>query len=152
VYGSTTSTDFPLRSQFQGDQPDYDTFLTRLAEPEPEQPGQQKPAPGTSQTQADDVTAPETTIGKRPKKKVKTGKKRARVAFGFFSSESGSRFECALDNGAFAACASPQSYRVKAKFKLRRHSLRVRAIDAAGNADASPAEARFKLKRKRPRV
>ncbi|HMG24069.1 MAG TPA: Ig-like domain-containing protein, partial [Kofleriaceae bacterium] len=46
-------------------------------------------------------------------------------------------FECSLDDAAFAACGSPASVAVADGS----HGYRVRAIDAAGNADPTPANA-----------
>jgi hypothetical protein len=45
-------------------------------------------------------------------------------------------FECGLDGAGFIPCASPQNY-----YSLRNgsHTFRVRAVDGAGNVDASPA-------------
>ena len=53
-----------------------------------------------------------------------------------FASESGARFTCAVDGGAFAACSSGAAL---ARMGDGPHQLRVRAVDAAGNADATPA-------------
>jgi hypothetical protein len=50
----------------------------------------------------------------------------------FSSADTGARFECRLDGGAFGPCATP--LRVAGG-----HVLAVRAVDAAGNADATPA-------------
>lgn len=91
-----------------------------------------------------DLIAPETTISKGPKAKMK----RKRATFEFVSSEAGSRFECQLDGKGFAPCNSPHSVRVK----KGKHVLAVRAIDAAGNADPTPASRSWKVKRKKPRA
>ena len=47
-----------------------------------------------------------------------------------------SRFECRLDSVGFSACASPRTYNA---LPLGRHTFEVRAVDAAGNVDATPA-------------
>jgi large repetitive protein len=79
-----------------------------------------------------DTTAPETTISSGP-----AGPTNATAAtFDFDSSETGSTFECRLDGAAFAACASPQTY---AGLGEGSHTFEVRASDAAGNADPTPA-------------
>ncbi len=87
---------------------------------------------------AKDATAPETTIGKKPKRKSR----KRRVKFAFASSEVGSRFECKFDKAKkFTPCTSPLTRRVKPG----KHKLEVRAIDAAGNRDASPARWSFEV-------
>ena len=83
-----------------------------------------------------DTTAPDTTITANPPAVSNV----ATASFSFTGSDgSGSgvaSFECSLDSGAFAACTSPQSY---AGLADGPHTFAVRAIDAAGNVDASPA-------------
>jgi hypothetical protein len=86
---------------------------------------------------ADDTQAPQTTITGRPPNR---GRSR-RVTFRFRSNEAGSRFQCKRDGKPFAACASPKRYRLR----RGRHRLRVRAIDAAGNVDPTPAGDRFRI-------
>ncbi len=88
----------------------------------------------------DDLTAPETTITKHPKKK--STKRRAK--FKFESSEAGSSFECKLDRKPYKPCSSP----FKKKVKVAKHKFRVRATDAAGNTDGSPAKFKFRVKKR----
>jgi len=47
-----------------------------------------------------------------------------------------SRFECQLDGGGFSHCTSSLAYTA---LSLGRHTFEVRAVDAAGNVDATPA-------------
>jgi RTX calcium-binding nonapeptide repeat (4 copies) len=94
-----------------------------------------------------DETAPETSLDAGPKPKIKLKKKKkkkAKVTFEF-SSEPGASFECSLDEAPFAACTSPHVEKVK----KGRHAFDVRAVDAAGNVDQTPAERSFKVKRKK---
>ena len=82
-----------------------------------------------------DTVAPNTTINKKPAKRITT--KRARFAF---SSEAGARFQCRLDRGAWKDCTSPRTVRVT----KGRHVFAVRARDLAGNVDPTPATYRFR--------
>jgi DNA-directed RNA polymerase specialized sigma24 family protein len=79
-----------------------------------------------------DTIAPDTTITSGPK--LSTGSSSA--SFTFSSSESGVTFECRLDGTSWQACSSPKSY--TGLEKKKKHTFRVRAVDAAGNIDASP--------------
>ena len=80
-----------------------------------------------------DVTPPETTIGNGSV----TG---SSATFAFSASEAGARFECSLDGGAFAACSSPATF---SGLAAGPHTFAVRAVDAAGNADPTPATRSF---------
>ncbi|HET7272559.1 MAG TPA: hypothetical protein VFI90_15910, partial [Rubrobacter sp.] len=79
-----------------------------------------------------DTTVPDTTIT-TPLSGTVNSKS---ASFSFTSSEQGSRFECKLDAAAFKACTSPDKYN---GLKDGQHTFQVRAIDAAGNVDPTPA-------------
>ena len=79
-----------------------------------------------------DTTAPETAIDSGLTGTVNS----TSASFAFSSSEAGSAFECSLDGGAFEACASPKDY---TGLSDGSYTFRVRATDAAGNTDATPA-------------
>lgn len=97
---------------------------------------------GTPDQPPPDLADPETTITKAPGRlKVKTKKKRARATVSFESSEAGATFECQLDGSGYSACTSPKPLSVK----KGNHTLLVRAVDAAGNVDPSPASATIKV-------
>ena len=57
-------------------------------------------------------------------------------SFEFSANEPGSTFECRLDGGAWNACTSPETVGLLADGS---HTFQVRATDAAGNVDATPA-------------
>ena len=80
-----------------------------------------------------DTTPPETTIDTAPASPTNS----TSAAFTYSSSETGSSFECKLDLGTFASCpAAGKSYTGLGEGS---HTFEVRATDAAGNTDASPA-------------
>jgi DNA-binding beta-propeller fold protein YncE len=91
--------------------------------------------------EAGDTDPPDTTITAGPK--AKTKKKTAK--FEFSSSEPGSTFECKLDSGSFEACTSPRDI----KAKKGKHTFEVRATDAAGNVDPTPATQSWTVKKKK---
>jgi hypothetical protein len=92
-----------------------------------------------------ETTPPETIITKRPQSTVKTRRKKKKVRFKFISSEPGSVFRCDTDEDLPTACRSPY----KSRFPRGKHDFEVVAIDAAGNADPTPAMVEFRVKRKR---
>ncbi len=83
-----------------------------------------------------DRTPPDTTLDDGP---PPLGNDPA-PALTFSSPEAGATFECRVDAGAWAACASPYGTPPLADGE---HTVLVRALDALGNADATPASATF---------
>ncbi len=83
-----------------------------------------------------DTTAPETTITAGPA--GSTSDPTATVTFS--SDDSGSSFECQVDAGEFAPCTSPF---VTQSLANGLHTITVRALDAAGNTDPTPATRSF---------
>ena len=57
-----------------------------------------------------------------------------------FAAEPGSRYECSLDGGAYTDCGSPIAYY---DLLAGAHTFAVRATDASGNTDQTPADARL---------
>lgn len=90
------------------------------------------------------AATPDTTLTKKPKATIKTKKAKVKVEFAFSSDVAGASFECKLDKGAYAACSSPKSYKVKPG----KHTFSVRAA-GPGGTDASPATAKFKVVKKK---
>jgi hypothetical protein len=88
---------------------------------------------------APDTTPPETAI-ERSVLRVAT----RTAKFWFSANESTQGFQCQLDKGEYKPCGSPRTYK---HLKPGRHAFRVKAVDAAGNVDASPAVAHFKIPR-----
>ena len=83
-----------------------------------------------------DTTPPETTIRSGPSGQVAD----LNPTFAFSASEAGASFQCRVDQEPFAACSPPITTR---RLKPGPHSFEVRATDAAGNVDASPARRSF---------
>ena len=79
-----------------------------------------------------DTTHPDTTITSQPP--VSTSS--ASAQFGFTATKTGLTFECQLDGSDYAACISPKDYTGLAAVP---HTFTVRATDALGNIDPTPA-------------
>lgn len=93
-------------------------------------PGEGGPGAGTR--------APETELRRKPAKRTHD----RTPTFRFASDEGGATFQCELDGKAFKACRSPLTTR---PLSPGRHSFKVRAIEASGNPDPSPASYSFKV-------
>ncbi|MER2997777.1 Ig-like domain-containing protein, partial [Pontibacter populi] len=79
-----------------------------------------------------DTKAPETTIASAPP--TITNSKSAE--FSFTSNETGVTYEASLDGAPFATVSNPVTFN---NLQDGSHTFKVRAIDAAGNIDSSPA-------------
>lgn len=91
----------------------------------------------------EDSTAPQTSISRAPRAHRDAPRKRVRgrvglvrVGFSFRSDDESAYFVCKIDSAAPAPCSSPVT---RIKFTQGTHRFAVRAIDAAGNFDPTPA-------------
>jgi Ca2+-binding RTX toxin-like protein len=88
-----------------------------------------------------DRTPPRTKVLRRPAKMLRVAPRhRATVVFRFAASER-STFECKLDGHPYRHCRSP----LRTHLAAGAHTLRVFAIDAAGNRDRTPALVRLRV-------
>jgi hypothetical protein len=90
-----------------------------------------------------DTRAPRTSIAKHPPKLVRTHRRKVREAFRFRSSEAGATFVCKVDRDLPRFCRA----RISRRFEVGRHTVQVKARDAAGNVDRTPAVFHFRVKR-----
>ena len=90
-----------------------------------------------------DTSAPDTSITSGPSGTVNS----TSASFGFSATQSGSTFECKLDSGAWGACTSPKAY---SGLSSGSHTFSVRAKDAAGNIDPTPATRTWTIDRTAP--
>lgn len=126
--------------------PTPDPEPTPTPTPDPGPNPAPNPGPDPDPTPTPDVLAPETRITTGPGKRGGKGRPRFR-----FVADEEATFECRLDKARWIACASPQGYKLRRKRRARTYVFAVRATDAAGNLDQSPATQRFKVKRKKPK-
>jgi hypothetical protein len=83
-----------------------------------------------------ETNPPDTTITSGPSGTINTNS----ISFGFSASETGSTFECRLNGSSWGGCPNPKSY---SGLSNGSQVFDVRATDAAGNTDPSPAERSF---------
>jgi Ca2+-binding RTX toxin-like protein len=91
-----------------------------------------------------DRTPPRTRIRSRPRAILTTRKARARAVFRFTANEGGASFRCKLDRKPYRPCVSPRVYMLAPG----RHTVRIFAIDRAGNADRTPALLSLRVRRR----
>jgi hypothetical protein len=106
------------------------SFAVRAIDPA----GNTDPSPSTAAFTVD-TTAPDTSVTSGAAGPTADNT----PAFGFEASES-STFECRVDAAEFVACAPPFT---SAPLADGSHTFNVRAIDALGHTDATPAERTF---------
>ncbi len=90
-----------------------------------------------------DTKAPRTFFTKHPRKLIRTHRRKVRAVFRFGSNEAGVVFACKVDRGLLRFCGR----RISRRFEAGRHTVQVRARDAAGNVDSSPAVFHFRVER-----
>lgn len=90
-----------------------------------------------------DTTAPLTTLDEGPAGTTDD----ATPTFRFHANEAGAAFSCRVDAAAFAPCRSPYT---TVALRGGPHTFSVRAGDAAGNDDPTPATRSFAVKRSTP--
>jgi hypothetical protein len=83
-----------------------------------------------------DTLAPNTFIGDKPSAPWANS---GTATFTFSSNETATTFECSLDWGSYASCASPKIVPEQGSLSEGQHTFSVFATDAAGNADTLPA-------------
>ncbi len=88
---------------------------------------------------------PETTIDSGPKGYENSSS----ASFAFSSSEPDSSFMCSLDEAAFESCSSPKEY---SSLNDGDHTFQVRAVNAAGNVDPTPANRAWTVDTRTPKV
>jgi len=88
-----------------------------------------------------DLTPPDTQIDSGPAEGTTIATASATLTYSGLPAADTSAFECKLDAGAFAAC--PATGTTLTALGEGAHSFQVRAVDAAGNQDASPASRSF---------
>jgi subtilase family protein len=90
-----------------------------------------------------DTRPPRTRIVKHPRKLVRTHRRQVRLSFRFSASEPEVIFVCKVDHGLLRFCGP----RFSRRFGAGRHVVTVRARDAAGNVERTPAIFHFRVKR-----
>lgn len=87
---------------------------------------------------------PETTITAKPKKS--TTKRKAKIAFTstVYGTNKAVGYQCKVNKSKWKACSSP--LKVK-KLTVGKHKVRVRAVDAAGRVDPTPAVVKWRVRR-----
>lgn len=112
--------------------------------------GRRHGAPATDSVQivvagGPDTLAPQTTVLAGP-----SGSTRSRTAsFRLASTESGGTFECSLDGAAYRTCGATATF---ARLRDGGYRLLVRAVDEAGNEDATPAVRTWRVDTRGPSV
>jgi len=78
------------------------------------------------------VVMPQTTITTAPPSTTSTRS----ATFAFTADSADASFQCTIDGGAWTACSSPRTYK---SLTYAKHAFQVRATDAAGMVDPTPA-------------
>lgn len=101
------------------------------------------PPPFEPPPEPEDRAAPSTFLKQRAAKVIRTKGNSARALFVFGSNDPKAEFRCRVDRGRFRPCPA----RFVRSFPIGPHVVRVKARDAVGNTDSTPAVYRFQVKR-----
>lgn len=96
------------------------------------------PWTASTPTPPPDTTPPNTKIKSGPKGTVHSKK----ATFRFAATEPGSTFQCKLDKKKWSPCKSSKTYK---GLKDGKHVFKVKATDAAGNTDPTPAKRSWRV-------
>jgi len=97
---------------------------------------------GTNGTASPAVKVQATPQTKIAKAKIRARKYTASFRFSGFGGKGKLSFQCSLDKGKYKTCRSDKSYK---HLKRGKHVFRVRAKDASGKLDQTPATRKFKI-------
>lgn len=86
----------------------------------------------SNQVPSSDTSPPDTTITAAPSNPSNS----STASFSFTSTEAGSTFQCQIDGSGFSICTSPKAYSF---LGAGTHTFDVKAMDASGNSDPTPA-------------
>jgi hypothetical protein len=124
------------------DPEDPPSTVVPALEAEPQQPTVVSPPPPPPPPPPV-VVAPSTFFISHPAKLVRTRRLSARVSFRFSSDQVGSTFLCKVDGAPFQSCGG----RLSRRFVVGAHVVKVKARNATGEIDATPAVFHFRVKR-----
>ncbi len=108
-------------------------------------PGGSSPAPESPTPTSPASSPPNTVIDSGPTGLIGVSS----VTFTFHGSDTNDTFQCSLDGAPWASCTSPQQYSSLAEGA---HTFQVRAVNAAGEVDPTPASASFTVEATPPQT
>jgi subtilase family protein len=127
-----------------GDGPSEPTAALEAATASAGSPQPPAPPPGTTgPVPTPTPSPPSTSFLKHPSVLVHARRRSVRLAFRFGSDQPAARFRCRVDRRPYRECPA----RFVRRFGLGRHVIRVRAENAKGALDPTPAVFRFHVKR-----
>ena len=108
-------------------------------------PGGFSPTPASPAPTPPTSSPPDTVIDNGPTGLIGE----SAVTFTFHGSDTNDTFQCSLDGAPWATCTSPQQYTALAEGA---HTFQVRAVNAAGEVDPTPANSSFTLEATPPQT
>jgi hypothetical protein len=108
-------------------------------------PGGSSPAPASPTPTPPTSSPPDTVIDSGPTGLIGESS----VTFTFNGSDTNDTFQCRLDGAPWVTCTSPQQYTALAEGV---HTFQVRAVNAGGEVDPTPASASFTVEATQPQT